>query len=113
MGAAIFGEVMGLFELARASDLPSLLNEETRSMTLYVMQNMHGLIKIGRSTNPAQRLQQLRVEGQCAISLVAAFPNAGHSEELVHTHLEKHRIAFEWFSGDHLARQAIEELFKG
>ncbi|MBA9869743.1 GIY-YIG nuclease family protein [Ralstonia pickettii] len=80
-------------------------------MSLYVMQNMHGLIKIGRSGNPAQRQQQLRVVGQCAISLVAVFPGAGHFEELAHSQLRKHRVAFEWFRGDRLARRAVEDLF--
>ncbi|MGX0609044.1 GIY-YIG nuclease family protein [Ralstonia pickettii] len=102
---------MNLFELAQTADLPSLLNEETRAMSLYVMQNMHGLIKIGRSANPAQRQKQLRVVGQCAISLVAVFPSAGHFEELAHSQLGKHRVAFEWFCGDRLARRAVEDLF--
>lgn len=101
-----------LIDLARDADLPSLLNEETRAMTLYIMQNMHGLIKIGRSSNPVQRQRRIRSDGQCAVDIVATFPNAGHFEELAHVRLERHRIALEWFSGDHLARRAIDELFR-
>ncbi len=99
---------MNLFELARDTDLPSVFNEETRAMALYIMQNMHGLIKIGRSANPVQRQRQLRSEGQCAVDIVATFPASGHLEELAHTHLERHRVALEWFRGDPVARRVIE-----
>lgn len=44
-----------LVELARGIELSSLRNDRTRESTLYVMQNAHGLIKIGRSDNPEQR----------------------------------------------------------
>lgn len=100
-----------LIELTRDSDLSSLRNDETRTMTLYVMQNMHGLIKIGRSANPVQRRQQVRQQAQCAVDLVATFPNAGHFEEWVHAQLETHRVALEWFNGDEPARLAVEDLF--
>ncbi len=100
-----------LIELSRDSDLSSLRNDETRTMTLYVMQNMHGLIKIGRSANPIQRRKQLRQQARCAVELVATFPNAGHFEEWVHAQLETHRAALEWFNGDDVARFAIDDLF--
>ena len=80
-----------LIELSRHADLPSLRNDETRTMALYVMQNMHGLIKIGRSADPIQRQQQLRKQARCAVDLVATFPNAGHFEEWVRVQLDTHR----------------------
>lgn len=100
-----------VIELSRNADLPSLRNDETRTMALYVMQNMHGLIKIGRSADPIQRQRQLRKQARCAVDLVATFPNAGHFEEWVHVQLDAHRAALEWFKGDDAARLAIEDLF--
>lgn len=99
-----------LIELSRDSDLQSLRNGETAMMTLYVMQNPHGLIKIGRSESADRRRLQLRKQVRCAVDLVAFFPNAGHFEEWLHLQLEVHRAALEWFNGDDAARLAIEDL---
>jgi hypothetical protein len=99
-----------LTKLTKGDKLGSLSNDSTRTLTLYVMQNAHGFIKIGRSTNPEQRRLQLEQDAGCPVKIVAVFPNAGHFEEWILLRLRQHRVAPEWCRGDDAARKAISDL---
>jgi len=69
---------------------------------LYVMtrSDAPGLLKIGRSSNPERRAQDLH-GGHCFhVNVLCAFPQAGHIETPVHHALVSHRVAGpgrEWF----------------
>jgi hypothetical protein len=97
---------------SKAQDLRSLSNETMCQHSLYVMQNVHGLIKIGRSVRPGMRLRQLEQQTRCSIEIIATFSESGHLEELVHLELKRHHIAHEWFCGSEPSRKAIERLFE-
>jgi len=94
----------------QSASLSSLTNERTRSLHLYVMQNEHGAIKLGRSSNPESRRKQLQYQVRCKISLVATFEQSGHMEEWLHFQLKEFRIEQEWFTGTDGARVAMERL---
>ena len=83
--------------------------ESTKKQTLYVMQNEHGFVKVGRSLNPESRRKSLEASEDCHIRIVATFPNQGHREESIHIALDEHRIEGEWFDGSASALAAIAE----
>ncbi|WP_198118796.1 GIY-YIG nuclease family protein [Massilia rhizosphaerae] len=89
------------------SDLHSLQNPNTAKLHLYVMQNAHGLIKIGRSSNVDRRRLQLEQQGRCSIEIIHFIPAFGHHEERLHLLLQQYRLSGEWFSGSDDARRAI------
>ena len=74
---------------------------------LYVMQNEHGLIKIGRSVNPQKRRRTLQAIEHCKIELVITLVGKGGREEKIHRKLKKYHIEGEWFDGGNDARAAI------
>lgn len=94
------------------SDLFSLRNEDTRSLTLYVMQNAYGLIKIGRSKNPEIRRCQIEQSTHCEVVLINTAPQCGHLEEWIHRQLEEYRVCGEWFNGSQELHLAVERLFR-
>lgn len=96
-----------LIELTANADLSSLRNPATRGLFLYVMQNEHGFIKIGRSDDPRRRLMEVQKSARCPVALIATFPEAGHFEEWVHIQMADHHIGFEWFEG---TREAMDVL---
>ena len=79
---------------------------------LYVMQNEHGLIKIGKSVDPERRRLALQTQEHCRIELVLVLFGEGHREEAVHRRLKKYHIDGEWFDGDDEARAAIARNMK-
>lgn len=80
-----------LVKLISNADLFSLRNPATRHLSLYVMQNAHGLIKIGRSDNPQRRLTEIQQDARCAVALIATFPDVGHFKEWVHLQMARRR----------------------
>lgn len=82
--------------------------EPTRQ-SLYLMQNQHGLIKIGRSLNVEQRRQSLQTSERCSIQIVGIFSKFGDFEEAIHLRLNDFRVLGEWFLGTPEARAAISE----
>ena len=96
----------------RAVSLSSLTNDRMRELDLYVMQNEHGAIKLGRSVDPEARRKQLQTETRCKILLVATFDKSGHFEEWLHLQLQIFRIDQEWFTGSTDSRQAIVRLLR-
>lgn len=84
---------------------------EPTSQHLYVMQNEHGCIKIGRSVDPWQRCKSLRHTEHCQVELVAAYEGGGEDEESIHLELSDFWLEGEWFDGADNARAAIEGIF--
>lgn len=99
-----------LIELTTNAGLFSLRNPATQGLFLYVMQNAHGLIKIGRSDNPQRRVLEVQKAARCAVALIVSFPEAGHFEEWIHLEMAGHRIVLEWFEGTAVARAALAAL---
>ncbi|CAB3803905.1 hypothetical protein LMG28138_05424 [Pararobbsia alpina] len=62
---------------------------------LYVMQNEHGLIKVGRSIDPARRRLVLQSQCGCNIALVASLHQRGPDEEWVHSLLADFCVGYE------------------
>lgn len=79
---------------------------------LYVMQNEHGLIKIGRSVDPEQRRRQLQLLDQCQIKIVTVLAERGRREPAVHRALRKYHIDGEWFAGDVVSREAMVRVLR-
>ena len=77
---------------------------------LYVMQNEHGLIKIGHSQNPEKRRRALEQTEHCSIALVMVLQAKGPREEAIHRRLERFRIEGEWFEGHADSRLAVEKV---
>jgi hypothetical protein len=84
---------------------------DPRKQQMYVMQNEHGCIKIGRSVDPWQRRLNLRQSEHCFVELVAAFTNGGEHEEDIHIALRSYRLEGEWFDGSDAARAEIAAIF--
>lgn len=103
---------MPYFRTPRAGfdSLASLRNEETQAVSLYVMQNEFGAIKIGRSAQPEERKLQLEQELRCKIKLVTVMPKAGHREEWCHLQMAEHSLEGEWFRGHAASRAQVEKL---
>lgn len=72
---------------------------------LYLMQNEHGLLKVGRSADPERRRRTLETEEMCLIEIVAVQEDRGDMEEEIHLELDEFRIIGEWFSGCDDARE--------
>ena len=68
---------------------------------LYLMQNEHGSVKIGRSVDPERRRKSIQVEDCCNVQIVGVKENWGEFEEEIHIELESLglRIDGEWFYG--------------
>lgn len=81
-------------------------------MKLYLMQNCHGLLKIGVSDDPVGRLVRLQQQFKCAMTLVAVLEGGATHEESFHAKLRRFRRIGEWFSGTDRAREVASELFK-
>ena len=66
---------------------------------LYIIQSdLTGMIKIGRSKDPAKRLKQLQTGNPNKLKLIACFEGEGWKEKILHERLEKFRLQGEWFS---------------
>lgn len=84
---------------------------EPATQHLYVMQNEHGCIKIGRSVDPWQRRLNLRQTEHCKVELIAVSEGGGEDEEAIHIELDDFRLEGEWFDGTDAARAAIGRVF--
>ena len=66
---------------------------------LYIIQSdKSGMIKIGRSRNPAKRLKQLQTGNPNRLKLIASFKGMGWREKLLHERLESWSEQGEWFN---------------
>lgn len=73
-------------------------------MHLYVMQNEHGLLKIGRSVRVEQRRAALEKTEDCRIAIVFVVEDEGLNEEWLHLEMDDHRVIGEWFEGSEEAK---------
>lgn len=74
-----------------------------RGTHLYVMQSdVTGAVKIGRSSNPAKRLQELQTGSPYRLRLLASFEGKGPMELGLHRDLERFRLKMkgEWFAAE-------------
>lgn len=81
----------------------------TPPTNIYLIQDQEsGLVKIGRSRNPRQRLSDLRVGGRKLV-LLLFFPGIVADEESFHKALARKRVRGEWFrlSGGDIERFRI------
>ena len=76
------------------------------------MQNQHGAIKVGRSSNPAFRLKVLEKSTGCRIRLIAALREQGGDEERVHLRLRNYQFWGEWFSGCASCKKAVSQTLR-
>ena len=66
---------------------------------LYILQSKgSGAIKVGRSSDPEQRLQQLQTGSSNELRLILFARTFGRHEKRVHHDLRKFRLKGEWFS---------------
>jgi predicted GIY-YIG superfamily endonuclease len=65
---------------------------------LYIFRAANGLYKIGKSKNPAQRLQAFK-SGPIEVTLIwqQEFPDAASAERQAHHYFKKQRVRGEWF----------------
>lgn len=74
---------------------------------LYVMQSTSGLIKIGRSAEPKERLRALQTASGHKIALLLVLSDRGDEEAVIHAKLAAHRGIGEWFADTHESRRDI------
>ncbi len=65
---------------------------------LYFIESAFGPIKIGVSSDPAQRLKGLQTSHPVKLSLLAVVHGAGPLEGEYHRKFDEHRLEGEWFS---------------
>lgn len=78
-----------------STDLP--WRGRQKSTDLYVFQNELGMIKIGRSTSPAIRRENLEGSSGLRIYSVAVVRDGGDAEKRLHWKFKAHRGIGEWF----------------
>ena len=83
---------------------------------LYVMQNEHGLIKVGRSLSASTRRRRLEVDYRCKIALIIEFPGHGPREERLINKLAPYRVGpelrSEWFDGSNPCRALLAQVLR-
>lgn len=70
---------------------------------LYVIQSdVTGAVKIGRSSKPEQRLDQLQTGSPYRLRLLAVYEGRGEEEQRIHRLVSRHRLKQEgeWFHHD-------------
>lgn len=79
---------------------------ETVGLHLYIIQSdVTGAIKVGRSSNPARRLDSLQTGSPHRLRLLAWYEGKGDEERKIHRLLMRHRLKVdgEWFDHECLA----------
>lgn len=78
----------------------AMVSRDDRSGYVYVIQDGHGLCKIGRARDPRARLQALATASSTDLTLVATWPSrdAGALEAEFHATWKAHRVRGEWFA---------------
>lgn len=84
---------------------------------LYFAESPSGAIKVGRSSNVAGRIEQLRCPDGERVRLVSSLRGMGMYEKTVHRALKEDSLGHEWFTGSasvmRLVRaQSGEELLR-
>lgn len=68
----------------------------TMDLTYFIAAD-NGLIKIGSSQNPFERLRQLRTGSASRLQMITAVPAAEATELALHKRFREHRSHGEWF----------------
>jgi len=71
------------------------------------------LVKIGKSTNPQQRLAQIQTSAPGPCVMTACFKSAGYLEAEIHRLLREQRRHGEWFVYDEHVKHLIESIANG
>lgn len=99
-------------ETAGAEEAPAV---QAKPDHLYVIGAGDGIVKIGRSANPASRLSSIQTGNPRKMLILHLVPEAGELEALVHGEFSRIRLGGEWFNfgtGDPVAEvsAAIERI---
>jgi hypothetical protein len=92
-----------LLERDGTSDASTEPETTDRGRHLYIIEcsAAPGLVKIGRSSNPARRAAELQAGQWFWVKVLAAFSDAGHLERSIHRALQHSRVmdipGTEWF----------------
>jgi hypothetical protein len=82
---------------------------EKRPTYIYMVKSAStGLVKIGRSINPTQRIAAIRTQSGQDLTVVCVEESAPDLEQVLHRKFTKHRVCGEWF--DLTADQIDEAL---
>ena len=98
---AILAEMLS--ERDCASDASTEPEATDRGRHLYIIEcsAAPGLVKIGRSSDPARRAAELQAGQWFWVKVLAAFSDAGHLERSIHRALQQYRVTdipgTEWF----------------
>ena len=74
---------------------------------LYIISSDGGMVKIGRSNAPRQRIADLRTATGHRLTLVKVLRGRGHEETHVHQALRRWRRRGEWFTDTDRFREAL------
>lgn len=82
---------------------------DAESQVYFIESETTGLIKIGRSVNPASRFNAIRTMSPDKLALLGSIPESVCSESELHKRFAKHRKHGEWFEDVPEIRELIEE----
>lgn len=82
----------------------------TSQTDLYIMQNEHGLIRIGSAIEAIDRRRKFERYDRCKIAIVSVLTGEGHREKECHSELDKYLLSGGWFDGTSEVRKAISRL---
>ena len=101
VNCAILAEMLS--ERDGTSDASTEPETTDRGRHLYIIEcsAAPGLVKIGRSSNPARRATELQAGQWFWVKVLAAFSDAGHLERSIHRALQQSRVTdipgTDWF----------------
>ena len=91
-------------------DIPTLDDGQTY---IYVLKNSVGNVKIGKTTNMAQRVQSLSASNGAGYKIIEWYcsPNTylHNIEKIAHDHFDYARLSGEWFDG---IKASFDEVVK-
>lgn len=98
--------------LRRKGQVSGDLSQEhgSESHVYFIESKASGLIKIGRSINPAGRFSAIRTMSPEELSLLGSVPESVYSEGELHKRFAKHRKHGEWFQDAPEIRTLIAEI---
>jgi hypothetical protein len=90
---------------------------EDGQVYIYVLLNSAGNIKIGKTTNMAQRIQSLSASNGAGESIVNYYCSPAtwlsNIEKIAHEHFKYARMSGEWFNGKKLTYNSVVDYVSG
>jgi len=79
---------------------------------VYAIGHPHDYVKIGRSSNPRDRLNTIQTASPYALWLIGQFPvnDPGHVEQQLHEHFADDHVRGEWYELDYDAFDDLADL---